>query len=155
MKRSIAPSSEERGFIALISAVVMSAILMSLMYTVSASSFYARIDAESIESKRVSLGLAESCINVALLALAISSDPTNTSGHGYAPVHEVIVVGADDTGQPLRCTIESVGGAGTTNRTIFASAEYRGAYSSVESVATVVDPAHVTEPHGTLIVHSR
>ena len=91
MKRSIAPSSEERGFIALISAVVMSAILMSLMYTVSASSFYARIDAESIESKRVSLGLAESCINVALLALAISSDPTNTSGHGYAPVHEVIV----------------------------------------------------------------
>ena len=144
MKPGIQYRSRERGFVALVSAVIMSAILISLMYTVGASSFYARSDALRGEFKRVSLGLAESCVSVALLALATSSDPTNTTGHGYNPAQQIVQVGIDEQGRFLECTITSVSGSGSTVRTIGASAEYEHSYSSVNVEVTVMDPVHPT-----------
>ena len=121
----------------------MSAILMSLMYTVGASGFYARFDALNGEFKRVSLGLAESCTNVALLAIATSTDPEH-----YDPVDQVVNVGTDSNGRALTCTITGVDGYGTTVRTVHASSDYMGAYSQVATAATVVDPTASQAPHG-------
>ncbi|HEY9585493.1 MAG TPA: hypothetical protein VJJ02_02790 [Candidatus Paceibacterota bacterium] len=60
----------QQGFIALMSSIIISIILMTMVLTVSTSSFYARFDALGGENKRESLGLAEGCMNLALLRLA-------------------------------------------------------------------------------------
>ncbi|MEK7118387.1 MAG: hypothetical protein AAB869_02145 [Patescibacteria group bacterium] len=58
------------GFIALMSSIIISVMLMTMVLTVSSSSFYARSDTLGRENKRKSLGLAEGCMNIALLRIA-------------------------------------------------------------------------------------
>jgi hypothetical protein len=125
----------ERGFVALVSALVISAILITLTFSVSSSSFYARFDALGGENKRISLGLAESCINVALLALATSTAPTT-----YTPVNLVVHVGEDFQGRPMTCTIQSVTHNGSV-ATIDVQAQWLGSFSNVTARATIPDPA--------------
>src|SRR3954466_8148875 len=61
--------SSQEGFVALISVIIISAILLTLVFMMNLSSFFARYDAYNEDSKRVSLGLAEACIEVAKLKL--------------------------------------------------------------------------------------
>lgn len=62
--------ASEKGFIALISVIVISAILLSLIFTLEISSFFNRFDNLDAENKRISLGLAEACVNMAMLPSA-------------------------------------------------------------------------------------
>ena len=119
----------ERGFIALMSTVVISAILIVIMASVGRSSFYARFDSLRTYEKRSAEALAESCMNVALLALATSSDPAH-----YSPTNQKVFIGLDAQRRPLDCVIKDVIHAGT-RATIDA---YASSYSSYDTVSTAV-----------------
>ncbi|MES2087828.1 MAG: hypothetical protein V4467_02435 [Patescibacteria group bacterium] len=69
---------KNKGFIALMSTIIISTILMAIVFTTNMSSFYARFDALDGEFKRKAFALAESCANETLLRLAknYSYDPT-------------------------------------------------------------------------------
>lgn len=111
-----------RGFIALMSVIIISAILLVLMFTLGLSSFFNRFDVLDTENKRVSLGLAEACVNVAMVKIA--QDPS------YNPSGECVSV-SDTCGPGAKkvCKICSVGS--TFPKTIDTRAVYNGAYSNV------------------------
>lgn len=56
-----------RGFIALMSVIVISAILLALTFTLGTAAFLNRFDTLAWEQKRASLVLAEACVNAAML----------------------------------------------------------------------------------------
>src|SRR3989344_1241599 len=72
-----------KGFLALTSTLIITAVLMMAISATSTSSFFARFDAMGNEFKRVSLGLSESCLNAALLKLTqnFCYDPTDDSDY--------------------------------------------------------------------------
>jgi hypothetical protein len=99
----------QRGFVALIAVLIISAMLVGFMTSVGMASFYARFDTLGSENKREALALAGSCINAGLLALATSTDPAL-----YDPAGQVITVGADARGDSMRCTIRDAIHEGAT-----------------------------------------
>lgn len=114
-------NTHERGFIALVSVVVMSAILLVLLLTLGVSSFLNRFDVLDTENKRVSLGLAEACVNMAMIKIA--ENPS------YAPVSggECVRVGGDlCPNGPQVCKICQ------TSPSIVTRAVYNGAYTNLE-----------------------
>lgn len=125
----------QRGFIALVSSLVISAILVTLVFSVGTSALFARFDALNGENKRISLGLAESCVNVALIALATSTSPST-----YSPTNMVVTIGADSRGNDMTCTIQSITHSGQVV-TIDTQAQWLGAYSNVTARATIPDPS--------------
>jgi hypothetical protein len=134
----------EKGFIALTSTVILSAALMLLMYSTSASGFYARFDAMAGEFKRISLGLSESCVNAALLRVAQNYQYVPASGG------DVVPVGSET------CIIRSVEHAAedplTRKKqvTIYTAAKYPavgGSWSTSRITATAQNPIEsVTQP---------
>lgn len=62
--------NSNRGFVALISVVLISAILLIVIVTLGLSTFFQRFDTLDTENKRVSLGYAEGCVNAAMLRIA-------------------------------------------------------------------------------------
>lgn len=62
--------NQQGGFIALISTTILVAILLIIITTANISSFFARFNIQGSEFKRISLGLSESCTNIALLRIA-------------------------------------------------------------------------------------
>jgi hypothetical protein len=86
-------SKSNSGFVALVSVVVISAVLLVIMFTLSTSSFFNRFDALDSENKRISLGLAEACVSAAMLkvaqspayAPAVYGDCVSLGGTCYAP----------------------------------------------------------------------
>lgn len=121
------------GYIALISAIIISFILISLTFTVSASGYFSRTNVSYIEYKRVSLGLAESCANAALLKVAQNYNYTPPLGG------DVVRVGTEI------CTILKVTNmtevAGRRTTTVFSRGIYRGAFSNIKVSASVSNPS--------------
>ena len=62
--------AHERGFVALMSVIIISAILLVLVFTLGVSSFLNRFDVLDTENKRVSVALAEACVNTAMIKIA-------------------------------------------------------------------------------------
>lgn len=123
----------QQGYIALISSVIISLVLTGLAYMVARSGFFARFDSLNAEYKRISKGMAESCANEALLALA--QDPDIDS----------VAFDNDEIGCSYR--IDSTGYDSEHKKvsTITASAHYpeeNGAYSTMRVNSTVYDPQH-------------
>jgi hypothetical protein len=58
------------GFIALISTIILMIVLLMILTTTNVSSFFARINSQNGEFKRMSFDLSESCLNIALLHIA-------------------------------------------------------------------------------------
>ena len=125
------------GYIALMSVIIISLMLLALVAVLSTSGYFSRFNVLAAEYKRISLGLAESCVNVALLEIA--KDPT------YAG-NETIPVGVNE------CNIKSItynpaSGYDANNQkvaTIKTWAQYpliNGAFSNLEVSATVQDPS--------------
>ena len=115
----------EKGYIALISAIITSLVLLGLSAELSSSSFALRFSSLDSEYKRESLGLAESCANIALLKLA--QDPAYVPAVGG----ENVSVGGGS------CTIAEVNGL-DTEKTIDARANFKGAFSSVRIRANLL-----------------
>ncbi len=93
----------ERGFIALMSTLVISATLLMLVVGAGMASWYAQHDSLGIENKRSSQTFAESCVNVVLLALASSTDALH-----YVTHNQTVVIGDDSRGNVLMCVIKDV-----------------------------------------------
>ncbi len=67
-------NKNEEGFVALITAIILSLILISITVTLNQSGYLTRSSLLDTEYKERSTALAEACANVALLKLA--NDPT-------------------------------------------------------------------------------
>jgi|GEM_PF-3523471 len=138
----MSPKFSQNGFIALVSTLIISAVLLSLMFTTSTASFYARFDALASEYKRTALGLAESCANAGLLKIAQNYDYSTTTDQNYVPGKGVRV----DVGEQS-CYIQNIiysdVGVATKTATILTSAQFpsvSGAWSNSKVKATVQNP---------------
>ncbi len=60
-----------RGFIALLSVIIISVVLLLISTSGSLSGFYTRMNALMLENKERSRALAEACVDHTLLALAV------------------------------------------------------------------------------------
>jgi len=65
-------SSASDGYIALISAIIISVLMMGVVFATSHTSFISRFNVLNTEFKERSSGLAEACVDMALLKLAQS-----------------------------------------------------------------------------------
>ncbi|OGI94361.1 hypothetical protein A3A03_03420 [Candidatus Nomurabacteria bacterium RIFCSPLOWO2_01_FULL_40_18] len=83
-----------KGFMALISVVIISAILLLVAISLSNTSFYGRSNILDSELKEKSSALAEACVDVAILKL--------TDNSSYSPIDEFVNVGSE------KCTIDSI-----------------------------------------------
>ena len=113
------------------STIVISGLLLMMMASTGEASFYARFDSLGVENKRSALALAESCINIALLALATSSDPAN-----YVASAQSVIVDTNSHGAPRVCTIVSVAHSGS-HVTINTYGSVNGSFSTVSVTATL------------------
>lgn len=115
-------NSPNNGFIALISAIIISAVLMIVTITLSYSSFFVRYNLLDSEYKERSSALAEGCVDAALLKLA---NDFNYLGN------ETITIG----GEP--CTIRGLQPSGS-NKIIETHAGFQNANTNL---SVVVDPS--------------
>lgn len=105
-----------KGFIALVSAIVMSAILLIITITLSLSNFFSRFTILESEYKERSLALAEACVDSALVKIALDNS--------YSPSNELVSVGKSS------CTIKKIITNGS-QKTIITQANYEQAYSNL------------------------
>ncbi len=63
----------QKGYIALVSAIIISLLLMAVAFALSFSSYFSRFNITDSSTKEISLSLAESCVDKALLSLAQNS----------------------------------------------------------------------------------
>jgi len=124
-------NTKNRGYIALISTIVISLILLALTANMSTAGFYARFNSLDSEYKRISLGYAESCVHAALLKLAKNNTYAPPSGG------EIVSVGSE------KCTIVEVISdiSDPTKKRVRTQASFRGAFSNMEIITIVQDPA--------------
>ena|SRR3989338_10087446 len=87
----------QKGFIALMSAIIISVVLLLMITNLSLTGFYGRFNVLDSELKERSSALAEACVDTALLRIA--NDPT----YPY-PTNDPINVDGND------CIIESATG---------------------------------------------
>ncbi|MBI4053908.1 MAG: hypothetical protein HY397_01100 [Candidatus Doudnabacteria bacterium] len=66
------------GYVALISAIIVSAVLLIIVFSISFSVYFARFNILDSEYKKISTGLAEACVEAAMLELA--QDPSYAGG---------------------------------------------------------------------------
>ncbi len=70
--------NNQQGFIALISAIIISLLLVTISVTVATTGFLSRFNVLDSENKERSLALAEACLDTALLRLALNPADTTT-----------------------------------------------------------------------------
>jgi hypothetical protein len=99
----------QRGFVALLSTLIISATLLVLTVGVGMASFYARSDAVAIERVAEARSLAESCVEIVLLSLATSTDAMH-----HSVSNQQSSLGLDAEGHPLTCITRSVTHQGNT-----------------------------------------
>lgn len=137
----------QKGFIALISAIMLSLILLGLTLRVSSGNFSARANSLHAEFKAQSSALARSCSQSALLTLS----------HEYWYIPEI---GGDEiTVAEETCTIQTItheaenGVTHKKNVTIITTASYKGAYTTLQTDVLMTNPAFtsVTSPAVALI----
>ncbi len=124
----------QKGFIALMTVIIVGAVLMVLIFTLGASAFLNRFSTFDTENKRISLALAESCANMAMIKIAQnpSYDP-QAVGAG-----ECVGVGDNCPTGKMICKICEVSPVGGPNYTIYARAAYNGAYTNIEVDGSIV-----------------
>ncbi len=126
--------NKERGFIALMSAVLVSALMIGFLFTTNRSGFNARFDALDSEFKHIASNLAESCVNQALLKLA--------QDYQYDPNNEAITIG-DGTCYIVSTTPHATPprAGNSTDITIIVKGNYKNTFSSFQTKVTVANPS--------------
>ena len=114
-------TTPESGFVALMSVIITSAILLIMVYTILTSSFFARFDALDGENKLVSYQLAEGCVNSAIIAISLGNGTTGCVSLGG------VCGGADPQRVCRVCSITPVGNI----TTITTRARYNGAFTNL------------------------
>jgi len=133
--------NKQTGYIALISAIIISIMLVGITFGVSQAGYFSRFGSLDAEYKKISKGLAESCINIALLKIAedpnyntvdpVNGDFISPPGCRILPIVYDPVSGYDPNHQK-------------TAR-IVATAQYpadNGTFSKIETGSTIQDPQY-------------
>lgn len=123
-----------RGYIAVASALIVSAILLVAVFTESSGIFFARFGQLDEENKERSLTLAFSCLYQALYAYAEDST--------FAPNHEVLDIGNRENGTPENCTVDSITSSAQT-LTLIVHSNMDSAYTAF-SAEVKVSPLSIT-----------
>lgn len=110
---------EHRGYIALITAILISVSLLTLVIAVSLEGYFSRFSVLESELKEVSAYLAESCFNTAVLELAQDED-----------YNEARTVKVSDQ----ECSIVSITSSGSFSerRIIEVQGVYKESYTNLE-----------------------
>jgi putative endonuclease len=114
----VATSSSNRGYIALISVIIISLLLITISVAVSFSGFFSRFSVLDNEYKEISNGLADACANTAILKVAGDWSYATT-----AP--ETIAVGANS------CQIVSIQNLGL-QKVIRTQAIYQKSFTNLK-----------------------
>jgi hypothetical protein len=77
--------TQNRGFIALISAIIITTVLITFVVSVGASGFFSRFDILSAEIKEKSQSIAEGCVHTAILR--------RSQDNGYVGGEEIMIDG--------------------------------------------------------------
>lgn len=125
MNRTVLPRSDRTGYIAITSAIVVSALVLLLVFTVSLGSYLSLNSVSVLGYKEVSQGLAEGCVEVARLNLVLN--PSYPGG-------EDIAIGSST------CEIVSVT-ASSSFKTIRTQGSYQDSFTDLE---VTVNPADNT-----------
>jgi hypothetical protein len=121
---------DQQGYVALISAIVISVLLITITFALSFTSFYGRGNILNSEFKKVSYGLASSCAENAMLKLALNQSYVPVSGG------ETLNLGSNT------CKIISVTSSGS-QRTIKTQSIYKNTYSNLQVLVTL-SPSSLT-----------
>jgi len=114
--------AERGGFIALVSVIIIASVMMLAVASMNMTGFYTRYSIFDYEMKERSEGLAEACIDTAMLHIAQDAS--------YSPTNEEVAVSGTNT-----CTIKSVAvGPGASERTIEVWANSNRAYTYLRVV---------------------
>jgi hypothetical protein len=117
------------GYIALMSAIIISILLMTLSVTLSMTGFFARFDVLNSEYKERSIALAEGCVDMAMIKIAGDSN--------YSPIvgGEVVSIGTD-TCRIVSVTKDSPSAGHTTIKTqgIFPTTGGERSYTNIETI---------------------
>ena len=108
------------GYIALVSAIIISAVLLIITFAMSFSVFFVRFNILDSEFKKTSEALAEACVNTAVLELEKSSS--------WVPAATGTLVTVD--GPEKTCKICKVSGA--AQKTVTTRAAYKKAHTNLE-----------------------
>jgi len=86
----------EDGFVALISVIIITALLLIISFTLSFAGYYARFNTLNMEFKKQSVALAEACVDTARLDIASGITPPNTVSIGadHCTIVSVVTVGS-------------------------------------------------------------
>jgi hypothetical protein len=128
---------KQRGYIAVISAIIISSILALTVFGSSNSVFIARFGQLDAENKLRSKVLALSCVYEAMYSYA--EDAT------YTPHHQLIDIGTTENGTPEKCSIDEIT-VRDTNLIIVTHASVFDSYSAIEAQATT-RPLLITSFH--------
>lgn len=116
----------QRGFVALMSVIIISAILLMYVFTLGISSFFNRFDVLDGENKRTSLGLAEACVSASMLRVAKGTPANNVCINSPGGA-----CGGSDPQKVCKiCRTVSSGGFATTTT----HAVWNGSYSTLQVV---------------------
>lgn len=115
--------NKNTGFVALISVIIISVILLMITTSLGFDTFYSRFNIFDYESKERSSAIAEACADIVLLK--IKKDSTYTGGGS------IVVVSGSDT-----CTIDTTG-LTTPNRTFILHSIYNNSYTNLRIIVNV------------------
>jgi hypothetical protein len=120
--------NSNNGFVTLLSVIIMFAALILIFAIISTTSIYSRVNVLTYENKKVSVGLAEACVQTALAKLA--NNPNYGSSLGAAG--EKMTVDPSDTTKTCRvCAV-----SGSNPYTLITRAVYKNAYTNLSINAT-------------------
>lgn len=124
--------SKNRGFVALISVIIVSAVLLATMLALSTSSFFARFDELDTERASEARALARSCAHIALARIAQNANYIPASGGDCVSVSGAC---GSEEGACKICSVTRSGNSGV----IEARAVFEGAYANIEITGTFAD----------------
>ncbi len=135
-----------RGFIALISAILISTILLSVAATLDQGVFFARFDGLNSEYQEIAQQLARACINTAMLKIRDDYDYTVPFDTGYDSLRGGVVIPLGTLyDMPVDCVLQAPTTTPAENNHlrlfgVQATAHFNRAFSTQRAVVTVYNP---------------
>lgn len=108
--------SKSGGYIAITTSIILSLMVMAVAIALGSANLFTRLDVVDFYNKQISSGIARSCLNEALLKLAMSSSYTG---------NETIAISS------WQCTIHTITAVGQ-NKVIKAHATVDGATTNLQ-----------------------
>lgn len=147
-----------RGFIALISVVVIASVLLGAAATLSQGVFFTRFDGLNAEYQQIARSLAEGCLHAGELKLAdnfdytVSGDPAYDATQGGVPISVGQLYGKDVACLLTAPTTTPSTRAHQRTFTVVANGSFSGSFTTLAEEVKVTDPNVPTGRMDALVV---